>query len=204
VSAVVAVRERPILFSGEMVRAILGGRKTQTRRVVKPKPDSRVEAVRDVPSQNHYWPATVTRAENWTDYHRIADHNPESWVCPYGQPGDHLYVREAHYVWSAGYSDGSGRDIRYRATDPDSPNSWTPSIHMPRWASRLTLEITEVRVEKLQDMSKEDAIMEGATQRDAGWSMDWSRVGTLSNFAEGGLMGGREQRPFVRARRFPW
>ena len=83
------------------------------------------------------------------------------WNCPYGKPGDRLWVRETHYVWSAGCQDGSGRRIDYRATEPDAPCTWTPSIHMPRWASRLTLRVTDVRAERLNDISPEDAAAEG-------------------------------------------
>lgn len=131
-------REHPILFSGDMVRAILAGNKTQTRRVMKPQ--SRGIA--------------YIRGSRGGQCERVA--------CPHGVFGDHLWVREAHYVWNAGYKDGSGRRIDYRATEPDSPcGRWTPSIHMPRWASRITLEITDVRVERLQSINDDDALAEG-------------------------------------------
>jgi hypothetical protein len=122
-------KERPILFSTPMVRALLAGTKTQTRRIVKPQP--------------------VTSGDR------------DTFLCPYGQPGDLLWVRETHYVASAGYRDGRDRVIWYRATEPEAPCSWTPSIHMPRWASRITLRITGVRVERLNDISNEDAAAEG-------------------------------------------
>lgn len=118
------VRERPILFSGAMVRAILDGRKSQTRRVVTP--------------QLRY----IGR-------------------CPYGQPGDRLWVKETHYVESAGYRDGSVRRVLYRATELDASFTWTPSRFMPRWASRLTLEITDTRIERLQEITEGDAMAEG-------------------------------------------
>ena len=151
--------ERPILFSAPMVRAILAGTKTQTRRVVKLKPWHQIEE-RDDGSP---WP--------WMhDNDRDADH----WLpCPYGQPGDRLWVRETWcgpFKW--GKNDGK---FAYRA-DPESlwPENirtpylslWKPSIHMPRWASRITLEVTGVRVERLQDISEADAQAEGARECD--------------------------------------
>lgn len=132
------MKERPILFSGPMVRAIMEGRKTQTRRVINP-------------------PAPFVSTDEGLDV---------EWAignihCPYGVPGDRLWMRETHYVQSAGYKDGSGTLILYRATEPNAPNTWTPSIHMPRWASRITLEITDVRVQRVQEISKKDAKEEG-------------------------------------------
>lgn len=83
--------------------------------------------------------------------------------CPYGQPGDRLWVRETHHVLDAGYIDGKGREIVYRADEPDWPYGWTPSIHMPRFASRITLEITDVRVERVQEIRLLDIKAEGIT-----------------------------------------
>lgn len=77
------------------------------------------------------------------------------------EKGDALYVRESHYVECAGYKDGSGKRILYRATNPGAPTMWTPSIHMPRWASRFTLVVTKVRVMRVQDIDREDAMREG-------------------------------------------
>ncbi len=121
--------EKPILFSGEMIRAVLDGRKTQTRRVVKPQPVG-------------LWAA------------------PGKSRCPYGQPGGRLWVRETFYP------ERSHRGpVSYRATwprDDDPPDGgWKPSIFMPRWASRITLEIVSVRVEQVQDISEDDARAEG-------------------------------------------
>lgn len=134
-------KERPILFSGEMVRAILEGRKTQTRRVVKH------QQVLDSLNDIGLWdgPGEV---EDW-----------EKSFCPYGKPGDRLWVREA---W--GYS-GLNR-VEYKASPADGKDfrcvdRWKPSIHMPRCASRITLEITNVRTERLQDISDADSIAEG-------------------------------------------
>ncbi len=137
------MRERPILMSAPMVRALLNGTKTQTRRVAM----HTVCGVRVA---------------------RLAfDPAPDVRACPYGAPGDLLWVRETHYVESSGYVDGSGRRILYRA-DGEAPTTWTPSIHMPRWASRLTLRITDVRVERLQEISADDCRAEGHPT-------DWSR-----------------------------
>jgi len=163
--AEIAVRERPILFQGNMVRAILSGSKTQTRRVVKLKGWHTIEE-RDDGKQ---WP--------WMyDSDRDADY----WLpCPYGKPGDRLWVRE---TWQAVNGNDRARHIvthpapnrgwiEYAATPrADEPAyKWRPSIHMPRWASRITLEITEVRVERLQDISKADAQAEGIERDGFAW-----------------------------------
>ena len=136
--------ERPILFSGPMVRAQLAGLKTQTRRILKPKKQ-----------------ACLLSDEGTDDY--VLDPGNREWLESYypWRVGDRLWVRETHYVWSAGYKDGTGRRISYRATEPDAPTSWTAAIFMPRWASRLTLIVTDVRVQRLLDISEEDAEAEG-------------------------------------------
>lgn len=140
------MRDRPILFSGEMVRAILDGRKTQTRRAVKPQPD--------FVAGNEKIVARFT-----PDDCRLGRLG-KAIQCPHGQPGDRLWVRET-------FADEGCRmrreDCYYRADGECDLQGgrWTPSIHMPRWASRITLEITGVRVERLQDISEEDAIAEG-------------------------------------------
>lgn len=131
-----------MLFNAMMVRAILEDRKTQTRRICKIDPLDGFD--------------NPNCAENLA-------------LCPYGVAGDRLWVREA---WARESDliayDKGGNPIFYRADHPtglfhDSmePMHWRPSIHMPRWASRITLEITKVRVERLQDISEEDAIAEG-------------------------------------------
>jgi hypothetical protein len=133
------MKERPILFNGEMVRAILEGRKTQTRRIVK-------------------------------DCY-LTGGPPEDYLlsrCPYGQPGDRLWVRET-FAWPNDqvtiYRANWREDAMRRGLDhipkDDSGIRWNPSIHMPRWASRISLEITNVRVEQLNEISEEDAIAEG-------------------------------------------
>lgn len=141
--------ERPILFSGAMVRAILAGTKSQTRRVVK---GIALE-----------W----LRPDGFTPEFAAA---PENGLCPYGAPGDRLWVREAFihepadYCWEASVSiPCQPASTVYRADFPDSRpgEGWKPSIHMPRNLSRITLEITGVRVERLQDISEADAIAEG-------------------------------------------
>lgn len=158
------MKERPILFSGPMVRAVLAGTKTQTRRVVKLKHYHQIEE-RDDGSP---WP--------WM-YDGECKEN--SWIpCPYGQPavvdsghrigGDRLYVREALAAPHA-YDHLPPRlipqdaRIHYAATEDRGGLLWRPSIHMPRWASRITLELTGVRVECLQDISEADARAEGVT-----------------------------------------
>ena len=130
------MKERPIIFNDEMVRAIFDGRKTQTRRPIKHTPDE------DCP------------------YHE----NGVAVASPYGRIGDRLWVRECFADDAGGTRKFLGEHIYYRA-DPLHPvfvdGGWTASIHMPRWASRITLEITSTRIERLHDISEEDATAEG-------------------------------------------
>lgn len=148
--------ERPILFSGPMVRAILNGTKTVTRRVVKP--------------QRHPFGRMLTADEVAGE----AIGGTCAVLCPYGQPGDQLWVREA---WAADaqvngvapreLSEGepilypADGAIRQTGCAMIKPGKTRPSIHMPRTASRILLEITAVRVERLQEISEEQAIAEG-------------------------------------------
>jgi len=183
------VKEKPILFSGPMVRAILEGRKTQTRRVMKVQAPSEIQL--DDPSDHGFASTCAVLSAGpshwfngdmrWTigaswgsqpcpprDAHKLP-----SLKCPYGQPGDKLWVRE---TWAVGDRDN---DVLYAADPswnvngvalPPSVNkgtvhagNWRPSIHMPRWASRITLNVTAVRVERLQAISEDDARAEGVT-----------------------------------------
>ena len=168
------MKERPILFSAPMVRAILDGRKTQTRRVVKFIPQL---------GEPEYWckmavsePAKLSfLAGDYTRY------------CPYGERGERLWVKE---TWADHCAADASCAIHYRAggcramlcsdsgagdpvglgrelpENPIRPSKWKPSIFMPRWASRITLEITAVRVERLQAISEEEAKAEGCDVAD--------------------------------------
>lgn len=151
--------EKPILFSTEMVRAILKGQKTQTRRVIKPQPPDGVGRIR---GPELYEPAKVDRNGELVPgepvYGVYDDWGEWGAKFPYGQPGDVLWVRE---TWCNAGVFG----YVYRATDslPVSvKGGWRPSIHMPREAARLFLLIKNVRVERLQDITEEDARAEGA------------------------------------------
>jgi len=173
------IKERPILFSAPMVRAILDGRKTVTRRPVKgwqvPTEDTTVAA-----GERHRWMAIAQRAPRYgfgvfgATEAECAKELEEFAPCPYGRRGERLWVREA---WQADAQVDSiaprelsnGEPIRYPA-DWDfrqtgcamiRPGKIRPSIHMPRWASRILLEITDVRVERLQDISRADIRAEG-------------------------------------------
>lgn len=145
------MKERGIIFNGEMVRAILDGRKTQTRRIVK-----------NVMLDNGIWLKKPTKTRSGTTTHVLDA--PKHNLCPLGKIGDRLYVREA---FKAGVCTES--TIAYKATHKPSDLEegwyeeikWTPSIHMPRRYSRITLEITDVRVERLNDISNDDAKSEG-------------------------------------------
>ncbi|MGU1382796.1 hypothetical protein ACSEQ0_11255 [Pseudomonas aeruginosa] len=170
------MKERPILLTGPMVRAILEGRKTVTRRVVKPQPDFLGSMVD---------PNTPFKTLDAGLHARI--------TCPYGEPGDRLWVRETWHVGKPHdktapadilaplLAEGRGITVLYTAGGwqsvgpagreepiypddqplPDWAGKGRPSIHMPRWACRILLEITAVRVERLQDISEEQALAEG-------------------------------------------
>lgn len=157
------MKERPIPFIGPMVRAILDGRKTQTRRVVTVNRGRK--KIRPTEPYEFDHDGVLMVEDECGETHAFADYYP----CPYGKPGDRLWVRE---TWSIPSNEPlNGRtvpteDVRYAASsyavDIQNPaNRWRPSIHMPRWASRLLLEITDVRVQRVQDISEADAEAEG-------------------------------------------
>lgn len=216
-----AVADRPVIFSAPMVRALLAGTKSQTRRLIR-------DEVRDPPAMENVHPEHEARhPEPYLDAYcgqpRTAA-NPRGmsdrwcwWTrddrCCLPQfkvgfvPGDRLWVRESfvHYYELDGDDQPCGELLtcyradgwplagwydRDREETRDAP-PWRSPIHMPRALSRLTLTVTEVRVQRLQDISEEDAIAEGATMRPKcrgfrnqydGWSMDWSQVGKPSRF----------------------
>lgn len=140
------MKERPILFSAPMVRAILDGRKNQTRRALNPQPDGGIQ----------FNPCTP---------HGVLNGKGDTLICKFGKRGDRLWVRE---TWS---QHPQFADIAFRADGEEFEDSdgftwilkWKPSIHMPRWASRIMLEITNVRVERLRDIGEDDAIAEGVS-----------------------------------------
>lgn len=164
------MKEKPILFSGPMVRAILEGRKTQTRRVVKPQPPSCYHFVH-YRQQDTAWNPITGPAGFYAGFdYRPDNPDPSYYRCPYGQPGDRLWVRE---TWADTSKESLLCPVSYRATWPPEDEegrgfNWQPSIHMPRWASRIDLEVTGVRVERVQDITEEDAKEEGCSQ----WDMD--------------------------------
>lgn len=143
------MKERPILFKAEMVRAILSGKKTQTRRALKlPRGCSWYEGLG---GEHDGWWEDSAHPEGWWHVSEMR--------CPYGQPGDRLWVRETWFdAESALHS-----CVLYKASDDHPSNEvvWRSPIHMPRWASRILLEVASVRVERLQDISEVDAIAEG-------------------------------------------
>ena len=171
--------DRPILFSGPMVRALLDGRKTQTRRVVKPQPPAAAADVGVIGSHR--------RDSNGRWFWLDGDGADcaivgEDFRCPYGVPGDRLYVRETWKPYSM-FAGLKPRDIPeskvfYQADEAYAPSNtpWKPGIHMPRWASRLTLEIADVRVERLQDISDADAEAEGVREPSLG---EWVETGLV-------------------------
>lgn len=201
--------ERPILFSGSMVRAILNDSKTQTRRIVKPQPSADMKAAYlDGDSNWVFWSEPVGEevAKQW--YPPGSDRGIK---CPYGKMGDRLWVRESWRPRSWG-SDFEWMMIQYKEGDDvkeinpsdvwgddaevvwakmsrecvgagnpttdsgdfilEKPLKWRASIFMPRAVSRITLEITNIRVERLQDISEEDAKAEGVPPFD--WNDGWS------------------------------
>lgn len=146
------MKERPILFSAPMVRAILSGAKTQTRRAL------RVQPLDVLPMKGK------AKGRGWVALLRTKP-EPHGTIfrCRHGEPGDRLWVRESWKQTASGRTPMGVLDVFYRATDSlDVEEKWRPSIFMPRWASRLTVELLKVRVERLQSISRKDAIAEGA------------------------------------------
>lgn len=180
------MKERGVIFNGEMVRAILDGRKTQTRRIMKLQPEilgSGLRYITESRKQNevgkYFWcisDALGMRARSAV------------FACPFGDVGDRIWVRETYRVHSRATDVAT---LVYRASvrnswteqthrvpvavcnKPATPEKWTPSIHMPRWASRILLEITDVRVERLRDLSEEDAKSEGIIPSAGGVLPGW-------------------------------
>lgn len=165
--------ERGMIFNSEMVRSLLDGRKTQTRRPIKWKQTRFTEiGEREDGSK---WP--------WSE---DAEHACDFWhPCPFGAVGDRIWVRETFAALEPGSyeqakpQEGHCQDLRYAATDRLAKSDadirgykWVPSIHMPRWASRILLEITDVRVERLNAISQEDAQAEGMEL--TGWRPTYS------------------------------
>lgn len=172
------MKEHPIIFSPELVPKILDGTLTMTRRVIKPQPQ---------PSDTHDWywkPGGMLCSDGY--FRERAPYH-----CPYGQVGDRLIVRETHYRWGRWVKNGltetgkqawTFKSLNRAVAYLDNPPQWLietnkirntpgwfkrPSIHMPRWASRITLEITEVRVERLQEITAKDALAEGIEYKEA-------------------------------------
>ncbi|MEN6532201.1 MAG: hypothetical protein ABFD89_00965 [Bryobacteraceae bacterium] len=168
------MKERPIIFSGPMVRGILEDRKGQTRRVVKPQPKVELFPFKGPDNKPNGDFAFV-------DYPRVISRHLR---CPYGVPGDRIYVKEATWIWCEKRPSGTsasgrkkyryvpvGRSVIYCADqakpvgriDEEPTHAWRYKVarFMPRWASRITLEITDVRVQRVQDITEEDARAEG-------------------------------------------
>lgn len=208
----VAPRERGIVLQQHEVRAILDGRQTQLRRVVKRLPSERTDMTTAVIRV-----CVMTSLFTRHDEHGNCHNCKGGVVCPFGDIGDRLWVKEtfstsALSVYPCPRAWYRATDVHTKWDDPATMDMhesgcggrsancflcvadregkfrWRPSIHMPRWASRITLEITDVRVQRLQDISEEDAKAEGATRREftyrdgprgrgrhgSGWSCDWS------------------------------
>ncbi|MEY0874817.1 hypothetical protein [Providencia manganoxydans] len=173
------MKERGIIFNAEMVRAILDGRKTQTRRIMKPQPK---------PNENGglSWPSNI--CQSMINIEDMMQDNEGIWAgiagiaCPHGGVGDRLWVRETwqgplinyednqppfkgHHIFEKSdncvYKADGGETPEFFDCDDNLSRGWRSSIHMPRWASRITLEITDVRVERLQAASDDDFKAEG-------------------------------------------
>lgn len=189
-------KERPILFSGAMVRAILEGRKTQTRRIIKPQPASVEYWFGGQPSDKHKGVCSLrdSNGQGWTI-------ECEKFKPYYGKPGDErLWVRET-FLNNA--LQGYPPVYFYRADSDEKPEDrkWKPSIFMPRAASRITLEITSVRVERLKDISEEDARAEGIIWEQTSEGAIFLAPGTKQSFNKKNMEWGSTPR---EAYRFLW
>lgn len=177
------MKERGMIFNGEMTRAILDGRKTQTRRIMKVQPSEDFTPMNMALETDYkarwYTPGIVDKdgylQPASKEVFGVSNEN-EGYSCPFGAVGDRIWVREAFRVHSRATDIAT---LVYKASErnswteqthrvpvavcnkPATPEKWTPSLHMPRWASRILLEITDVRVERLSSISEEDAGREG-------------------------------------------
>ncbi|HBW4479493.1 TPA: hypothetical protein ME536_004655 [Klebsiella pneumoniae] len=172
------MKERGMIFNSEMVRAILDGRKTQTRRIMKVQPESNQLGLLLITDSTKH---SDIGKYHWAESNATGNHvRSKLFSCPFGAVGDRIWVRE---TWSSDFANYYPNDRVWYAADnnrrldievvdgvrgiysPESdvhvPFRWQPSIHMPRWASRILLEITGVRVERLRSMSQDDARAEG-------------------------------------------
>jgi hypothetical protein len=201
--AQIEVKERPVIFSGPMVKAILEGRKTQTRRICKPACDMGGELAGSVhPAKESGWIAWWPGNDpGLADFTKLA--YQDGFQCPYGKPGERLWVRESAYISQPNFGlpedathkdyDGQPRVVSYtvdmgfdaKRCAQDYGVKCSPSIHMPRWASRITLEITSVKVERLQEISDEDCKAEGIEHNWLGsdpcppeYADEWERYGS--------------------------
>lgn len=177
------MKERGMIFNAEMVRAILDGRKTQTRRIMAPQPADDIERCIFPNPEAIGWKSSLRHKHGSTTAH----------FCHYGKPGDRIWVRETFQgpLFDYDLMDGYCKDPTpfekpefcvYKADGVPAPEfydaddelhcCWRPSIHMPRWASRILLEITDVRVERLNSISQEDAQAEGLEL--TGWRPTYS------------------------------
>ena len=164
------MKERGIIMQGESVLGILDGRKSQTRRVIKERVSTSDHGMGHNPMVLHkgYW------------------YRPVEW-SPYGQPGDRLWVRETTIIHLEPCDKYPKGVVYYRTEYPDD-GDYTPSIFMPRWASRIMLEIVSVRVERVQDISKADCIGEGITGLEdivAGWHQLYAKLWDSINAKRG-------------------
>ena len=153
------MKERGMIFNSEMVRAILDGRKTQTRRIMKVQPESNQLGLLLITDSTKH---SDIGKYHWAESNATGNHvRSKLFSCPFGAVGDRIWVRE---TWARYNIDQNSHDIAYRATTPEDwpeEGRWRPSIHMPRWASRILLEITDVRVERLNSIHDVDAMREG-------------------------------------------
>ena len=193
------MKEHPIIFSGPMVRAIQEGRKTQTRRVVKP----RIKNAYGFYPADTFWVGEHPNGGFWAvdnpngpTHYMVRDTTKRTgFPCPYGIPGDRLWVRETFWI------DDGDRQPFYKATEehPEIFQKWKPSIHMPRWASRLTLDVTDIRVERLQEMSFYD------------WVADFCPTPNEQEKALASFVGASNQRRMaqdlwdsINGKKYPW
>jgi len=165
-------KERPILFSGPMVRALLEGRKTQTRRVIKPTkehPEVEPDGIYDLhPGDIELERCRYGHSGDWLwvrEAFSLANGEDGPMVCYRADTGRRYLMHEDRFLCEDGsfnYAQTPEADFSVWCSDVEgSDKGWKPSIHMPRWASRIQLQVTGVRIERLQDISSEDVMAEG-------------------------------------------